>query len=91
MWHGWDEGWFSEVSYNTGVECRGEVLEVQGGQRSFRAGLQVVLAVLGGEITSGLKVLVDGCDIGHHTLPVWSLSAGHLIEVLQNRGRDQAE
>lgn len=32
---------------------------------------------------SGLKVLVDGSDVGHDTLPVWSLCVHHLINVLE--------
>lgn len=36
-------------------------------------------------VKSGLKVLVDGCDISHDTLPVWPLRVHHLIYVLETR------
>lgn len=36
-------------------------------------------------VKSGLKVLVDGCDISHDTLPVRPLCVHHLIYVLQQR------
>lgn len=32
-------------------------------------------------MSSGFKVLVDGRDVGHDVLPVWSLSVHHLINV----------
>lgn len=36
---------------------------------------------------SGLKVLVDGCNVSHDTLPVWPLCVHHLINVLEKRNR----
>ena len=39
--------------------------------------------------SSGLKVLVDGCDIGHDTLPVRSLSVHHFTNVLREGGRER--
>lgn len=36
---------------------------------------------MGETVKSGLKVLVDGCDISHDTLPVRPLCVHHLIYV----------
>lgn len=30
---------------------------------------------------SGFKVLVDGCHVQHHILPIWSFSSHHFINV----------
>lgn len=52
------------------------------------AWLGIVLQQQGDEILmSGLKVLVDGRDVGHDTLPIWPLCVNHLIDVLQQRMR----
>lgn len=36
---------------------------------------------MGETVKSGLKVFVDGCDVGHDALPVWPLRVHHLINV----------
>lgn len=38
---------------------------------------------VGEAVKSGLKVLIDGCDISHDTLPVWPFCVHHLIYVLE--------
>lgn len=41
----------------------------------------------GSAVRSGLKVFVDGSDISHDTLPVWSLCVHHFINVLEQRNK----
>lgn len=43
---------------------------------------------MGEAAESGLKVLVDGRDVSHDTLPVRPLRVHHLVYVLEERERE---
>lgn len=43
------------------------------------------MALMVEAVESGLKVLVDGCDVRHDALPVGPLSVHHLIYVLEQK------
>lgn len=46
-----------------------------------------LVALMVEAVESGLKVLVDGCDVRHDALPVGPLSVHHLIYVLGRQKR----